>query len=155
MLIDLPFSAVVTLNVIGWPIIQFSLAWIFTYLPLPWFTPPRSYAWECQGRIYEKCFAIKRWKDRLPDGASWLSNGFSKAKLVNKTPEYLRRFIRETWRGEVCHWFAIAMTPIFFVWNPLWADLVMIAYAILANLPCILAQRYNRVRLTNVLERKR
>jgi glycosyl-4,4'-diaponeurosporenoate acyltransferase len=153
MLIDLPFSVVMTLNVIGWPIIQLSLAWICTHLPLSWFTPPSSCTWEKQGRVYEKIFAIKRWKDRLPDGASWMSNGFSKGKLANKTPEYLSRFIRETWRGELCHWLAIALTPIFFLWNPLWADLVMISYALLANLPCILVQRYNRVRLAQLFER--
>jgi glycosyl-4,4'-diaponeurosporenoate acyltransferase len=154
MLIDLPFSVVVTLNIIGWPIIQLSLAWICTNLPLRWFTPPRSFAWEHQGRCYEKIFAIRTWKDRLPDGASWLSNGFSKGKLADKTPEYLSRFICETWRGELCHWLAIALTPIFFLWNPLWADLVMFTYALLANLPCILAQRYNRVRLLHTLHRQ-
>jgi hypothetical protein len=30
----------------------------------------------------------------------------------------------------------------------------MVAYAVLANLPCILAQRYNRARLHRLLARK-
>jgi len=34
--------------------------------------------------------------------------------------------------------------PIFSIWNPLWAGWVMVIYAIAANLPCILAQCYNR-----------
>ena len=39
----------------------------------------------------------------------------------------------------------------FFLWNPCWADLVMVAYALAANLPCILAQRYNRSRFQRLL----
>ncbi|MCF7734052.1 MAG: hypothetical protein K9N23_20380 [Akkermansiaceae bacterium] len=38
-------------------------------------------------------------------------------------------------------------------WNSWWADAVMAAYAIAANLPCILAQRYNRLRLRRLLAR--
>jgi glycosyl-4,4'-diaponeurosporenoate acyltransferase len=153
MLIDLPFSVVMTLNVIGWPIIQLSLAWICTYLPLSWFTPPSSCTWEKQGRVYEKIFAIKRWKDRLPDGASWFKGGFAKASLGRRDPQHLRDFRRETWRGELCHWTVLALIPLFFLWNPWWGDLVIALYALAANLPCILVQRYNRHRLNRALRR--
>lgn len=43
---------------------------------------------------------------------------------------------------------------LFFIWNPLWAGFIMIAYAILANLPFILTQRYNRPRLQRLLQLK-
>ena len=36
-----------------------------------------------------------------------------------------------------------------------WACLVMTAYAVAANLPCILAQRYNRIALDRVLRTRR
>jgi glycosyl-4,4'-diaponeurosporenoate acyltransferase len=154
MPIDLPVCWIVVLNVVAWPLIQLGLAWLFTRLPAAWFNPPRQRAWEQGGRFYERAFGIKRWKDRLPDGARWIGGGFAKGALAGSAPNYLRRFIQETWRGELCHWFALGCTPLFFLWNPWWADAVMVAYAVAANLPCILAQRYNRLRLRHLLARK-
>ena len=83
----------------------------------------------------------------MPDAARWFRGGFAKGKLTSRDPAYWERFIRETWRGELCHWSALACAPLFFLWNPWWGDLVIVAYALAANLPCILAQRYNRARL--------
>ena len=40
--------------------------------------------------------------------------------------------------------------PIFFIWNPPWARWVMTVYALAANLPCILVQRYNRFTLNRI-----
>lgn len=154
MLIELPTAWVVALNVAGWPVIQLSLAWAFTRMPATWFHPPEGWAWEKGGRFYERRFGIKRWKDKLPDAGPWFGGGFAKGKLGGRDNDYLRRFIRETWRGELCHWCALACAPLFFLWNPLWADLVMAAYAIGANLPCILAQRYNRLRFRRLLARR-
>lgn len=154
MPIELPVAWLVALNVIGWPVVQLGLAWSFTRLPSAWFEPPPPFGWERRGRFYERVFGIKRWKDRLPDGAGWIGGGFAKGTLSGSAPDYLRRFVRETWRGELCHWAAIAFTPVFFLWNPWWGDAVMIAYAIAANFPCILAQRYNRLRLRRVLGRR-
>jgi glycosyl-4,4'-diaponeurosporenoate acyltransferase len=151
--IELPIAWVIVLNVAGWPVIQFGLAWLFTRMPSAWFTPGAGYAWERGGRCYERWFAIKRWKDRLPDAARWFSGGFAKGRLSGREADYLHRFARETWRGELCHWCAIACAPVFFLWNPLWADGVMVAFALAANLPCILAQRYNRQRFQRLLAR--
>lgn len=50
---------------------------------------------------------------------------------------------------------ALAFVPLFFLWNPWWADLVIVAYAIAANVPCIVAQRYNRVRFQRAFPGKR
>ncbi len=154
MRIDLPIGWVVALNVAGWPVIQFGLAWLFIRMPEGWFDPPDPGRWEQGGRLYERLFGIKRWKDRLPDAASWSGVGFAKARLAGLDPQYLHRFTRETWRGELCHWSALGLAPLFFLWNPLWADLVMLSYAVAANLPCILAQRYNRLRFQRVLARR-
>jgi glycosyl-4,4'-diaponeurosporenoate acyltransferase len=152
--IDLPTTWVVALNITGWPVIQFGLAWAFTQLPVTWFKPPAPRAWERGGRFYDCVFGIKRWKDRLPDAARWLHGGFAKGALGGTDRDYLRRFISETWRGELCHWFALACAPIFFLWNPWWANLIMVGYGLLANLPCILAQRYNRARFERFLLRR-
>lgn len=153
MLIDLPIAWIITLNVFGWPIVQFALAWSFTCMPASWFHPGTARSWEEGGRVYERSLAIRKWKDRLPDAARWFSGGFAKANLRGREPDYLQRFIRETWRGELCHWAALAFTPVFFLWNPLWADGVMVGYAVVANLPCILVQRYNRARFQRLLAR--
>lgn len=154
MPIELPIWWIVALNVAGWPVIQFGLAWAFTKMPVDWFNPGTDYSWERGGRIYEDGFAIKRWKDRLPDAARWFGGGFAKGTLAGLSPDYLQRFIRETWRGELCHWAAIACVPVFFLWNPWWGDSIMVAYALTANLPCILVQRYNRQRLRRLLARR-
>jgi glycosyl-4,4'-diaponeurosporenoate acyltransferase len=145
---------VIALNIVGWPVIQLGVAWLFTRMPVEWFTPPPARAWEGKGQVYEAWFAIKHWKDRLPDGARWFGGGFAKGALAKTDPDYLRQFVRETWRGELCHWSALGFAPIFFLWNPWWADLIMLAYALGANMPCIFAQRYNRIRLQRLLDRK-
>ncbi len=154
MPIELPIVWIIVLNVAGWLAIQIGFAWAFTQMSATWFNPPSAFAWERNGRFYEACFRIKAWKDSLPDAARWFDSGFAKGTLAGKQRDYLQRFIRETWRGELCHWTAIACTPVFFLWNPWWGDLIIVAYALAANLPCILAQRYNRLRLRRLLARR-
>lgn len=149
MAIELPVVWIVILNAGGWALIQIGLAWAVTRLPAAWF-PMRPSSGSL--RIYEWT-RVRRWKDLMPDGASWFVGGFPKAHLGGKDAGYFRRFIRETWRGELCHWAAIACAPVFFLWNPWWGDLVIVAYALAANTPCILVQRYNRIRFSRALAR--
>jgi glycosyl-4,4'-diaponeurosporenoate acyltransferase len=151
MPIELPLPWVVALNIGGWPVIQLALAWAFTRMPAAWFRPPRPLRAEGDGSCYRRWLAVHRWKDRLPDGASWFAGGVAKARLGGRRPADLERFAREAWRGELCHWSAIACAPVFFLWNPWWADGVMVAYALAANLPCIVVQRYNRARIARLL----
>ena len=153
MPIELPIQWIIILNLAGWAGIQMGLAWLFTRLPLSWFHPAPPFRWERGGGFYERVLLVKRWKHFLPDGSSWFSGGFAKASLTRSHPDYLRRFLRETWRGELCHWTAIACVPLFFLWNPWWGNLIIVSYALIANLPCIVAQRYNRVRIERVLAR--
>ncbi|RPJ35436.1 MAG: hypothetical protein EHM17_02720 [Verrucomicrobiaceae bacterium] len=151
MPIELPLAWIIVLNCTGWPVIQLGLAWGFTRMPDAWFHAPGALPGE--DWLYRHVFHVKRWKDRLPDAAGWFGGGFAKRALATTEPDYLRRFIRETWRGELCHWCAMLFVPVFFLWNPWWADLVILVYAIVANLPCILAQRHNRMRLRRLLAR--
>ena len=147
MLIKLPILWVISLNVAGWLCLQLGLAWLFLRLPTAWFDWPQVRKPRQSRRVYERILLVKRWKGWLPDGARWVSHGFSQRALTGRGPEYWRRFVCETRRGEICHWLAIACVPLFGLWNPGWGVLVNAAYALLANLPCILAQRYNRARL--------
>ena len=60
-------------------------------------------------------------------------------------------FAAETKRAELTHWLTIVPAPVFFLWNPVWAGWVIIAYALIANLPFIITQRYNRGRIESIL----
>lgn len=151
MPIELPAIWTIALNIVGWGLIQLGLAWAFTRMPIGWFAGALSGGSKGGGRVYESVFRIRRWMGLLPDGARLFRAGFPKATLRERSPTYLRRFAQETWRGELCHWAAISCSPVFFLWNPVWADAVIVAYALGANLPCILVQRYNRVRIRRML----
>lgn len=155
MLIKLSVAGVIALNVIAWLVIQFGLAWVVTQLAAERFNLgsflARLRSWERNGRIYERLFGIKSWKDKLPDAAGWFRGGFAKAQLRADSAEFLERFARETWRGEAVHWIALLALPVFCLWNPWWAVLINAAYAVAANLPCILVQRYNRARFRRLL----
>jgi glycosyl-4,4'-diaponeurosporenoate acyltransferase len=154
VLIELSITWIIVLNAAGWLVIQLCLAWGFTKMPVDWFQPGKAFGWERGGHFYEVVFRIKGWKDHLPDAARWFGGGFAKGKLADADPAYLQRFVRETWRGELCHWSALCFTPVFFLWNPCWGDWIIVSYALAANLPCILVQRYNRLRLRRLLARR-
>ena len=157
MVVELSIGWTIALNALGWLLVQFGLAWMMTRLPVERFVVHRGFArlcgWEKSGCVYEKFFLIKFWKDRLPDAASWFKGGFAKANLRTHSVEFLEQFLRETWRGELTHWLALLALPLFAIWNPGWAFGINVAYALAANLPCILVQRYNRGRFLRVLER--
>lgn len=153
MPLELPVGWVVILNIGLWPVIQLGLAWGFTRLPVGWFRTPRSPRFET-ARRYEKFLGIRAWKDLLPDGAGWVGGAFAKNRLDSVEAGYLQRFVAETWRGELCHVCALLFVPLFFLWNPWWGNLVVTTYAVAANLPCIIAQRYNRLRLRHLLCRQ-
>ncbi len=159
MLVDLSPAAVVVLNILTWGLVQLGMGWVFTRMPDDWFdaeeTWARPFPWERRGRVYERWFGIRRWKDHLPDAAAWFEGGYAKARLDSTAPDHLQRFKRETWRGELAHWATFIALPVLCLWNPGWAMGVNVAYAIASNLPCILVQRYNRARIGHVMARAR
>jgi glycosyl-4,4'-diaponeurosporenoate acyltransferase len=144
-------TCVLAANVLGWPTIHLAVsAWIHRW-PVERFDPRaplyRARRWEADGRIYDALFRVRSWKGMLPDGAALFRGGFRKSKLLRRDRTYIERFIRETCRGELVHWVTLAFAPLFILWNPAWAIAVMTAYGIIANVPCIVTQRYNRLRL--------
>jgi glycosyl-4,4'-diaponeurosporenoate acyltransferase len=66
----------------------------------------------------------------------------------------LRLFVRETRRAELAHWWAMCCGLLFVLWNPPLAAALLIAYGVVANLPFIVIQRYNRFRIHALLERR-
>ena len=110
----------------------------------------RLRSFEDRGRLYER-LGIKRWKDRLPEAGALFTGGFSKRSARTLDREVLTRFVIETRRAEWTHWTIMLATPVFLVWNWWWVELLMVFYALAANGPCLLVQRYNRARLTRLL----
>ncbi len=102
-------------------------------------------------RRYERRLRIKRWKSLLPEAGDVFRGGFSKRRLLRHDRPYLERFVVETRRAELTHWLIMGAVPFFFLWNPWWLGLAMLAYGFIANVPCLLTQRYNRARLLRAL----
>lgn len=102
-------------------------------------------------RFYVRVCRIKRWKDKLPEGGDLFPGGYNKSHLRGRDPAALARFAAETRRAEITHWLIMAAGPLFLLWNPWWLGIIMLAYAVIANLPCLIVQRYNRARLLRLI----
>lgn len=113
----------------------------------------KTRGWEQGGLFWQKQFAVRRWKAFLPDGGALFKKGFAKKHLQAADPAYLAAFIRESRRAEWTHWIAMPFALLFFLWNPPTVGVFMIVYALAVNLPCIVAQRFNRPRLQKWLGR--
>lgn len=141
---------------LAWAAIQSLSGYIAFKIPDRFFKPNfflyRTRKWEKEGRIYETVFKIKTWKKLLPDGGNFFKGGFAKKKLASNKQEYIEKFIIETCRAELTHWLAIAPFWMFGFWSDGSVIKYMFIYAVAANMPCIIAQRYNRPRLKKLLE---
>jgi glycosyl-4,4'-diaponeurosporenoate acyltransferase len=148
--------AVILANVCGWPILQLSIAWSITRLSPSRFMKSRliDRVTRSEADFYRRWLCIRGWKTMLPDGAGWVGGTFPRKKLQSRDAVYLSRFVAETRRGELAHWIMMACCPIFFIWNSGWVWAVMVFYAVAANLPCIVVQRYNRAAACRLLSRR-
>ncbi len=115
----------------------------------------RQRGWERDGRFYVSTLRIRRWKRLLPEAGDAFEGGFHKGTLAAVEDEHLRTHVRETRRAELVHWLIIGAGPLFLVHNR-WYDVVaMQVIAVALSIPCIAAQRYNRIRLQRVLAGRR
>ncbi len=142
-----------------WATVPPLLALLCQRLPDRWFEPDRflwrSFRWERGGKFYEQVFHIRRWKHLLPDGGGVLNKqGFRKRSLTSFSEENLHLFLVEASRGELIHWLGILPFWVFGLFAPPQVIWIMLAYALLVNLPCILAQRYNRPRVLALLRQR-
>lgn len=104
-------------------------------------------SWEKGGKLYFS-FGVKKWKDKLPAHVG--KNGFSKTKLTNMkniSKEYIDAFLLETCRGEWHHLICCMYIFIAILINPPIYAFVFCLLTILTNLPFMIIQRYNRIRL--------
>ena len=156
MLVHLPTTITILIDVAVWFIIHVGVSYIMTHRPLRSFDPNswiyRKRNWERSGKTYEKIFRLKSWKNRLPDGATIFKNGFEKKHLKETNKDYFNSFIQETCRAELTHWIVFIFGPLFFIWNLWWVGIVMILYATIVNIPCVITQRYNRARLQRIID---
>ena len=113
----------------------------------------RQRIWERGGKTYKARLKVKKWKRLLPAVAVVVKVGFRKKHLGNADAAYVRRFILETCRAEFTHWVIFLFSLIFFLWNDWWIGLIMVAYGLATNMPCIVTQRYNRMRLERMYAR--
>lgn len=158
-LIHLPRAGSILLCFLVWPVLQIAAAVFCLYLPDRFFSPDsfwfRTRPFENGGTLYESLFHISRWKRLLPDGAALCKKrGYPKKTLRDFSPQNLQRFLVETCRGELTHWLAIFPFWVFVFFTPPGVVWIMFGYALLVNLPCIFAQRYNRPRIMHLLSRK-
>ena len=138
-----------------WPLLQFSASWLCLLIPLDKFDhtkglfKPRS--WESSA-FYRRYLKVNKWKKFLPDGAGLTKAGMAKKHLAAIDPDYLSRFLKDSCRAELGHWLAILPFWVFGLWSPPLVLPFMLLYALAVNLPCIIAQRYNRPRIAQLLK---
>jgi glycosyl-4,4'-diaponeurosporenoate acyltransferase len=155
MIIHLSSLWMLLIDFMAWLVINLSVAGVLSRLqpnsfhPKSWLFKERS--GEKGSRLYEHLFKIKKWKGWLPDGAEVSRKAFKKKHLQTADSTYIRIFILETCRAEILHWIIFLFGFIFFIWNPWYVGIIMIIYAAFTNLPCVITQRYNRIRLERLL----
>ena len=99
------------------------------------------------GRTWQRYLAVRRWKDALPEAGAFFG-GVSKKHIRGRAD--IDPLLCETRRAELVHWSLLAASPLFALWNPLWLTVAMIGFACIANVPCIIVQRFNRARLVGI-----
>ena len=154
MIFHIATPLTIIIDFVAWFIIHMSVSYVITRQPLTSFKTDswlyRQRIWEKNGRTYERLFRLKSWKKKLPDGAAVFKNGFEKKRLKETSQRYLLAFINETCRAELTHWIVLLFGFIFLIWNIWWVGIVMIIYATIVNIPCIITQRYNRIKLRRI-----
>ncbi len=113
--------------------------------------PYKTYKWEKEGKIYDKIFKVSRWKKFLPDGGAIMKGGYKKKNITDFSRENFQKFVIESCRAELSHLLAIFPFWVFGLFAPIEVIYIMLAYALLVNLPCIITQRYNRPRFIRLI----
>ena len=107
--------------------------------------------WEKKGKFYTSVLKIKKWKDKLPQYVC--KNGFSKRSLNSKMDkQYMEKFIVETCRAEWNHFMCSMYWVVSIFLNSSIYAVIFSLIPILANLPFLLIQRFNRIRLCRLIK---
>lgn len=133
-------------DIVYWPIVQLFVSAVAVRIPMRVFDSDNRMTHPQKGeRAFYKSIGVRRWKKRLPDAAFLV--GGTKKHVNPFSRRDVSRFLSELRRAEIAHWVQLILAVPCFFWNPLWASIIMVLYAVCTNLPCIAAQRYNRMLL--------
>lgn len=139
---------------LGWSLLVGTLA---NRVPLAWLraaaAAPVRHGDRPPLHRYERLWAIRRWKAWIPDAGGALPGGIPKASLARRDPQALLRLLAETRRAEWVHWALWPAWTLTLLWLPPAGVALNLLFATLFNLPCVLLQRYNRLRLQRLLSR--
>jgi glycosyl-4,4'-diaponeurosporenoate acyltransferase len=156
-LIPVPYWLMLSLNIVLWPFFHILISKITLKMKDESFSKDagiyKARRFEQDGRFYEKVLLIKKWKKIIPDGATIFNEGFKKKSLTGTSIEYIQTFINETRRAELSHLLQIIPCIVFFIFNRFEIAMIMVAYALIFNVPLIWLQRYNRMRFQKLLTR--
>ncbi len=158
MLDNLKPLNVIFINLILMILWHLIILFLCRILPDSFFNPNkflyRKYNWEKNGNFYVKKLKIKKWKDKLPQYVA--KDGFSKRNLnsINPNDSYINTFIMETCRAEWNHFMCSMYAIISFAINTFSYALIFSVIPIVANLPFLIIQRYNRIRLSKLNTKK-
>lgn len=150
---EVPDAVAVALDVVAWGLIHAGTGYLAHRLPVRWLGDRwwfRPRPWETE-RFYRRVLRIGRWKDRLPEAGALFAGGVSKRQVTAAEGGGLERFVVETRRAEVGHTLCALCGPVFVLWNPPAAAVLLVAYGVLVNAPFVAIQRYNRMRAARVL----
>lgn len=158
MVVQLPDLAAVAVSCLAWVLIGLGTGYTWHRAPVArfahdtWLSRPRRF--EDGGRWYQRRLRIRAWKDRLPEKGDLFRDGFSKRHLISRSDAHLERFVAETRRAEYVHWSNLVAGPVFLVWCAPLLGACMVGFGVVAHLPFIAVQRYNRERLLTILARR-
>ncbi|MDD6307859.1 MAG: hypothetical protein PUB07_00645 [Clostridia bacterium] len=109
--------------------------------------------WEKNGKFYQK-ISIRRWKRYLPDKSHLIHSMVKKSLENGYNILYMQQLLKETCVAECMHDCLLLLSPLFalYIQRP-WGTIFAVLYAV-SHLPCILVQRYNRMRLLRVIDHK-
>ena len=154
-LVEWPLIRVALLDAIVWLLLHLVISVVIQRIPVTWFVQNdwlfKQFSWEWEGRVWQQFFNVKKWKGHIPDGTLFIRNGYDKSALHGRDQTSLSLFLLESRRAEFVHWLTIVPSVLFFLWNPIWAAWLNVAYAVLFNLPLIIVQRFNRPRLEKLI----
>lgn len=147
----------ILVNSIVWLCLHIVISRSLMHLPRSVFSPYhpseaffKARPFEQAGKFWRVHFYIHVWKSFFVETGSLLYVSEDKKSFHTKRLDTVKEFIEESKRLELIHWVLLIPAPYFFLWNPTWVGWAMVSYSLLINVPFIMIQRYNRVRLSTL-----